>query len=103
MCLHCTPLLVLALNILALVAFEECHFQYTASAMVFGYGITPMQLRTHMNDHSLISGIITVGDYVGGALFVEDGGVLWDGGGCRPLAQMMGGKFRARCMRYQEE
>ena len=94
--------LVLALNTLALVAFEECHFEYTAIAVVFGYGNTPMRLRTHMNDHSPISGIITVCDYVGGALFAEEGGVLWEGGGCRPLAQMMGGKFRARCMMYQE-
>ena len=45
------------------------------------YGNTPMRLHTLMNDHSPISGIITVGDYVGGALFVEQGGVLWEGGG----------------------
>ena len=93
----------LALNTLALVAFEECHFEYTAIAVVFGYGNTPMRLHTHMNDHSPISGIITVGDYVGGALFVEEGEVLWEGGRCRPLAQMIGGKFGARCMMYQEE
>ena len=59
--------LVLAVNTLALVAFEECHFEYTAIAVVFGYGNTPMRLHTHMNDHSPIFGIITVGDYVGGA------------------------------------
>ena len=40
-----------------------------------------MRLHTHMNDHSPIFGIISVGDYVGGALFVEEGGVLWEGGG----------------------
>ena len=95
--------LVLALNTLALVAFEECHFEYTVIAVVFGYGNTPMRLHTHMNDHCPISGIISVGDYVRGALFVEEGGVLWEGGGCRPLAQMMGGKSGARCMMYQEE
>ena len=76
--------LVLALNTLALVAFEECHFEYTAIAVVLGYGITPMWLHRHMNNHSPISGIITVGDYVGGALFVEEGGVLWEGGGGLP-------------------
>ena len=32
--------LVLALNTLALVAFEECHFEYTAIAVVLGYGNT---------------------------------------------------------------
>ena len=95
--------LVLALNTLVLVAFEECHFEYTAIAVVFGNGNTPMRLHTHMNDHSPISGIITVGDYVGGALFVAEGGVLWEGAGCLPLAQMKGGKFRARCMMHQEE
>ena len=73
--------LVLALNTLALVAFEECHFEYTAIAVVFGYGNTPMRLHTHMNDHSPISRIITVGDYVGGALLVEEGGVFWEAGG----------------------
>ena len=72
--------LVVALNTLALVAFEECHLEYTAIAAVFGYGNTPMRLHTHMNNHSPISGIITVGGYVGGALFVEEGGVLWEGG-----------------------
>ena len=95
--------LVLALNTLAFVAFEECHFEYTAIAVVFGYGNTPMRLHTYMNHHSLISGITTIGDYVGGALFVEEGRVLWEGGGGRPLAQMMGGKSGARCMMYQEE
>ena len=96
--------LVLALNTSALVAYEEYHFEYTAIAVVFGYGNTPMRLHTHMNKHSLISGIITAGHYVWGALFVEEGGVLWEGGGgCRALAQMMGGKFGARCMMYQEE
>ena len=76
--------LVLAPNNLALVAFEECHFEYTAIAVVFGYGNTPMRLHTHMNDHSPISGIITLGDYVGGAFFVEEGGVLWERGGGVP-------------------
>ena len=76
--------LVSALNTLALVAFEECHFGYTAIAVVFGYGNTTMRLHTHMNDHSPISGIITVGVYVGGPLFVEKGGVLWEGGGGGP-------------------
>ena len=73
--------LVLALNTLASVAFEQFHFEYTAIAVVFGYGNTPMQFHTHMNDHSPISSIITVGDYVGGPLFVEEGGLLWEGGG----------------------
>ena len=68
-------------NTLALVASEEWHFEYTAIAVVFGYGNTPIRLHTHMNDHSPISGSITGGDYVGGALFVEEGGLLWEGGG----------------------
>ena len=76
--------LVLALNTLALVALEECHFECTAIAVVFRYGNTPMRLHTHMNDHSPISGIITVGDYVGGALFVEEGGTALGGGGGVP-------------------
>ena len=95
--------LVLGLNTLALLAFEECHFEYTAIAEVFGYGNTPMRLQTHMNHHSPISSILPVGDYFAGALFVEEGGVLWEGWGCRLLAEMMGGKFGARCMMYQEE
>ena len=72
---------VLALNTLALVAFQECHFEYTAIAVVFGYGNTAMRLHTHVSDHSPISGVITVGDYVGGALFVEEGGSAFGGGG----------------------
>ena len=40
-----------------------------------------MRLHKHMNNHSPISGIISVGDYVGGALFVEEGGVLWERAG----------------------
>ena len=68
--------LVLSLNTLAWVAFEECHFEYTAIAVVFGYRNTPMRLHRDMKDHSPISCIIAVGDYVGGALLVEEGGVL---------------------------
>ena len=82
--------LVLALNTLALVAFEECHFEHTAIAVVFGYGNTPMRLHTHMNDHSPISSILTVGDYVGGALFVAQGGVLWEGGGVPAIGTNVG-------------
>ena len=86
--------LVLALNTLALVAFEECHFEYTAIAVVFGCGNTPMRLHTYMNDHSPISGIVTVGDYFGGALFVEEGGVLWEGGGVPAIGTNDGRQVR---------
>ena len=85
---------VLALNTLALVAFEECNFEYTAIAVVFGYGNTPMRLHTHMNDHSFISGIITGGDYVGGAFFVEERGLLWEGGGVPAIATNDGRQVR---------
>ena len=72
--------LVLALNTLALVAFEECHFEYTAFTVVFGYGTTPMRLHTQMNDHSPISGIITIGDYFWGSVVYRGGGSDLGGG-----------------------
>ena len=86
--------LVLAPNTLALVAFEGCHFEDTAIAVVFGHGNTPMRLHTHMNDHYPISGIISVGDYVGGALFVKEGGVLWEGGGVPAIGTNDGRQVR---------
>ena len=53
-----------------------------------------MRLHTHVNDHSPISGIITVGDYVGGAIFVEGGGVIWEGRGVPAIGTNDGRQVR---------
>ena len=71
---------VSGLNQYARVEFRPHPFHWNTIAVVYGYGHSPMQLHCHEHDEHRASGICVLtgeeGDCHGGALFVENGGII---------------------------
>ena len=64
----------------AQVEFGAHPFHWNAKAVVYGYGHSPMHLHCHEHNEHPVSGVCVLtgeeGDCLGGAFFVEKGGII---------------------------